>query len=163
MMSTNPTQTPRAHHLSVDVPALHDLWRACARDPREHVDERGSYWLAVRWSPFAVPVPPILPAALPADARAPTIRAAPVLHTGAEPSADYRVEPGRQGCAEMAGEQVFSLAPDPAKVLPPTPERFEDVRTVEELELWLMANNRAPNEVEREAARQRWASEWAGR
>lgn len=140
-MSTKPTQSPRAHRLSVDVLTLHDLWRA--RDPREHVDERGSYWLAVRWSPFAVPVPPILPAALPADARALTIRAAPVLHTGAEPSADYRVEPGRQGCKEMAGEQVFSLAPYPGKVLPPTPERFEDVRTVEELELWLMANGRA--------------------
>lgn len=90
-MSTKPTQSPRAHRLSVDVLTLHDLWRA--RDPREHVDERGSYWLAVRWSPFAVPVPPILPAALPADARALTIRAAPVLHTGAEPSAAYRVEP----------------------------------------------------------------------
>ena len=103
-MSTKPTQTPRAHRLSVNVLALHDLWRA--RDPREHVDERGCYWLAVRWNPFAVPVPPILPAALPADARAPTIRAAPVLRTGAEPSAAYRVEPGRQG---GAGYQFSAL------------------------------------------------------
>ena len=86
-----------------------------------------------------------------ASARAPTIRAAPVLHTGAEPSAAYRVEPGQQGCVEPVGEQAFSLALDPAKVLPPTPERFEDARTVEELELWLMANGRAPNEAEREA------------
>lgn len=47
-----------------------------------------------------------------------------------------------------------SLSPDPDKVLPPTPERFEDVRTVEELELWLMANQRTPNAAEREAMRQ---------
>ncbi len=53
-----------------------------------------------------------------------------------------------------------SLSPDPDKVLPPTPERFEDVRTVEELELWLMANQRTPNAAEREAMRQRLAAEW---
>lgn len=82
-MSTKPTQTPRTHRMSVDVVALHDLWCARARDPRGHVDERGRYWLTVRWNPFVVPAPPILPAALPADARVPTIRAAPSLHTGA--------------------------------------------------------------------------------
>lgn len=52
------------------------------------------------------------------------------------------------------------LSPDPDKALPPSPERFGDARTVEELELWLMANQRTPNAAEREAMRQRLAAEW---
>jgi len=62
--------------------------------------------------------------------------------------------------AEDVRRLVEFLSPDPDKVLPPTPKRFEDARTVEELELWLMANQRAPNEAEREAMRQRLTAEW---
>ena len=50
---------------------------------------------------------------------------------------------------------VEFLSFDPSKVLPPTPKRFEGEGAVEELEPWLMANQRAPSEVEREAMRQR--------
>lgn len=95
-MSTKPTQTPRAHRLSVNVLALHDLWRA--RDPREHVSTSvvATGWRCAGIRLWCRSRPSFPLRFLPTPERQ---RSEPALSTGAEPSAAYRVEPGRQGGA----------------------------------------------------------------